>query len=353
MCLYMIKYNKTETTKEKEKEKEKKQIKMKFLFDLTSDSIINQYLDNTFIIFESKKTNIVYLIYSGDNKSINTYNINSFSNINTIKNAHDKEIINFRHHYYKEEKKDLVMSISFDNNIKIWDIINFYCIFNLKNINNNGGILSASFLIDNNNTFILTSNYNRLNSNEPLKIYKFNGTKIKNIKDSDETTYFVDTYKDKNQSKLYIIAGHNNYIKSYDYLNNQLYHKYYEYDNTMHWNALIYSHNGIVSLIDAGSEDNGIIRIWNFHSGLLLKKINIEKCAMGMSLWNEDYLFVGCIDSSIKIIDLKSGLLVNSYKEHKSWICTIKIIKHNKFDYCLISQSMKKDSIKLWKIYYI
>jgi len=150
--------------------KEKDIVHIKFLFDITSGSYNNQDLDNTFIIFQSKNSNILYLIYSSNNQAIISYNLNSFSIINKIKKAHNKDIINFRHHYNKEEKKDLVMSISFDYNIKIWDITQFNCIVNLNNININGGILSASFLIDNdyNVNPILLSNINYINKLENL-----------------------------------------------------------------------------------------------------------------------------------------------------------------------------------------
>ena len=39
----------------------------------------------------------------------------------------------------------------------------------------------------------------------------------------------------------------------------------------------------------------GIIRIWKFYNGELLKKINvINKGLYGICLWNNDNLFVGC-----------------------------------------------------------
>ena len=44
--------------------------------------------------------------------------------------------------------------------------------------------------------------------------------------------------------------------------------------------------------------NNGNIRIWNFHTGLLLKEINLhsicnyEECRV--YLWDNKFLFVGC-----------------------------------------------------------
>ena len=106
------------------------------------------------------------------------------------------------------------MSISKqDNNIRIWDIKSWECILNLTHINNNGYLLSACFLYENNQNYIITSNCNFENTSEPIKIYDFNGNKIKEINDSNEETYFVDTYYDDILSIKYIITGNNTYVK--------------------------------------------------------------------------------------------------------------------------------------------
>ena len=41
-----------------------------------------------------------------------------------IKNAHDRDIINFRHHLDIINKRDLIISISSDDNdLKLWDVV--------------------------------------------------------------------------------------------------------------------------------------------------------------------------------------------------------------------------------------
>ena len=54
---------------------------------------------------------------------------------------------------------------------------------------------------------------------------------------------------------------------------------------------------------------DGFLRIWNFHRGKLLYKIDTTvdnfKGIFGICLWNEKYLFIGCNNSEIKLIDLK------------------------------------------------
>ena len=324
----------------------KNSINLELSNNIAHDSLIDQFLDNTFIIFKSKDE-IMYLIYSSYNQSIISYNLNSFFIISYIRNAHNKAIINFRYYYYQEEKIDLIMSISFDNNIKIWNIIQWECIINLKNINNSGGILSGCFLHEENNLYIITS---CIYNSEQIKIYNLKGNKLKNINESNENTYFIDTFYDKRQLKLYIIGGHFNCIKSYDYSNNILYKKYYENNTNEHCSVIIFPSNDNILLIDSCCGKDGNIRIWNFHSANLIKKIFINSIPMGLSLLNEQYLFVGCMDKSIKLVDISEKFETKSFIGHKKWICTIKIIEHQKLGKCLISQGRRNDNIIIWKI---
>jgi len=321
-------------------------INLELFNTIAHDSLIDQFLDNTFITFKSKDK-ILYLVYSSYNQSIISYNLNSFSIISHIKNAHNKPIINFRYHYYQEENMDLIMSISFDNNIKIWNIIQWKCIINLKNINDSGGILSGCFLHDKNDLYIISS---CIYNSEQIKIYNLKGTKLKNIDESNENTYFIDTYYDKRQLKLYIIGGHFNCIKSYDYSNNKLYKKYYESYSNEHCSAIIFQNNDNILLIDSCCGKDKNIRIWNFHSAILIEKIFINTIPMGLCLLNEQYLFVGCMDKSIKLIDITEKLEIKYFLGHKTWICTIKIFGHQRLGKCLISQGRRNDNIIIWSI---
>jgi WD40 repeat protein len=68
-------------------------------------------------------------------------------------------ITNFRHYLDKNNKRDLIMSISSnDNNLKVWNVNIFQCLVNIRNINKNGFLNSACFLKDNNTIYVITSN---------------------------------------------------------------------------------------------------------------------------------------------------------------------------------------------------
>ena len=79
---------------------------------------------------------------------------------------------------------------------------------------------------DKNNNYIVTSHYHWGGQSEPIKIFDFNGVKIKEINDSKDKTLFIDTYYDKINCKIYIITGNKGFIKSYDYNDNKILHIY-------------------------------------------------------------------------------------------------------------------------------
>ena len=92
----------------------------------------------------------------------------------------------------------------------------------------------------------------------------------------------------------------------------------------------------IIKLIASCSD--GSIRIFNFHSGVLLNKINVSNQTLyGICLWNDNYLFVGCKDGLIKFLEIKKGLYVKSFFGHFEQVLTINKINHPKYGEFLIS----------------
>ena len=69
----------------------------------------------------------------------------------------------------------------------------------------------------------------------------------------------------------------------------------------------------------------------------------------GICLWEENYLFVGCRENPIKLVDLNNVKIIISLKGHYSNISTIKKINHPLYGKCLLSQGWLKDQIKIWK----
>ena len=324
---------------------------IKLLSDITNNSFSSINIDNTFTIFQSIK-DILYLVYSTINKSIISYNLNEQKIIKELKNYHNEYITNFRHYLDEINNRDLLISISQrDNNIRLWEVNNWECILNIPHANENGILYSACFLNDNNESYIISSNCDWDENSENIKVFDFNGNITKEINDSNEITFYINSFYDDLSLKHFIITGNWKYIISYNYNNNQLYHKYYDdnadEDNCSHFIVNININKKQIQLIE--SCDDGNIRIWDFHSAKLLNKIKINDGNLyGICLWNNNFLFVACNDKTIKLIDLKTGLIVKSLEGHNSDILTIKKAIHPKYRECLISQGLANDQIKIW-----
>ena len=115
-----------------------------------------------------------------------------------------------------------------------------------------------------------------------------------------------------------------------------------------HHSIIINNNKNIVKLIE--SSTGGYIRIWNFHSNLLLNKIKCYEKLYGICLWNDNYLFTGCSDKTVKLIDLENELIIKSLTTHDDIVITVKKIIHPKYGECLISQNWGKSKIKLWTL---
>ena len=138
------------------------------------------------------------------------------------------------------------------------------------------------------------------------------------------------------------------YIRSFNYKLNNIYKEYYEHNNNDgHISSIVFNNNKVVKLIE--SCDDGNIRIWDFHSGKLLKKIKVSsKLLYGICLWDYNHVFVGCEDKKIKLVDINEGLIVKELFGHNSDVLSLdKITIPNKGEY-LITQGTKKDQINIW-----
>ena len=321
-----------------------------YSINLVNNSYTCFWLSNTFCAFKSIN-DIFYIIYTNDKLSIISFDMIICKKINEIQNAHLKKITNLRYYLDKINTRDLLISISGqDNNLKLWDIEKFECILDMRNINSKGFLNSSILLIDNNKHYLVTSNddYEKIKT-ECIKIFDLKGNKIKDINDSNEVTYFIDIYYDEKSSINYIIACNRGNIISYNYKENKLYHEYYDFDNgdRGHFSAIIHKEKKLIKLIESSCDGN--IRIWNFHTSDLLDKIEISGDGLReICLWDENYLFVGCDDSKIFLIDIKGKKIIKELEGHDDKVLSIKKIDHPQYGICLISQGVD-GLIKLWK----
>ena len=227
---------------------------IKFLRNLTDDLNYSLLIDNIFLVFNSIE-NILQLIYFNQNNFIVSLDLINNQKISQIKNEQNKFVTNFRHYLDKRNKRDIIMATYFDNNIKLWDNKNWECIFELKNIYDKGYLFSACFIKEINDTYIVTSNYNFKDFPESIKVFDFNGNKIKEINNSREGTFFIDVYYDYNTSKNFIVTGNRKYIKSYLYEENKLYHIYYDNANFNHYSIVFNNNEQVIKMIESSDDD--------------------------------------------------------------------------------------------------
>ena len=321
--------------------------KLQFGYYLTDDSYSYNVNDNTFVIFKTLE-NYIYLVYATEAKTIQCQNVNTKKIIQILLDPHNNHYItNLRYNFDKNNNRELLLSASKEiNNIKIWDIKNWNCIVDLKNIYNSGNIRSACILNDENCNYIVVSNDDEFNL---IKINDFNNVKIKEFPKSEDISYFIDTYYDKKNSNYYVLSGNRHSVKSFNFKENKLYKKYYEQNSKSgHYSIVINIYDEITKLIE--SDTDGFIRIWDFHLSTLLNKIIVSKDTRlnGICLWNEKYLFVGSNDNSISLIDLSNIYEIKKLKAHQEKVCCIQKIIHPQYGECLISQGYKKDQIRIW-----
>ena len=116
----------------------------------------NLGLNSIFITFDSIN-DILTLIYVTKDYSIISYDIVQNKKLNIIKTP-QKDICNLKHCLDNKNKRDLILSQSSYNNIKIWNLNNYQCILNLKEMEiDYVSVSQVSFMNHKNNIYIVLS----------------------------------------------------------------------------------------------------------------------------------------------------------------------------------------------------
>ena len=291
------------------------------------------------------------LVYSTKSKSIECFDIVKNKFINSVFNAHSSMILIIRHYCPNYLNKDLILSSSNipDYTIKIWNIENWTFILNINKIYEKGNMLAICLHFDEyqKESYIFTSS-----DCGNIKMWDKDGQYIKTInKTENNETYFLDTYYDGDEFKYFLISGEMRCVKSYELNTHQLFRTYIDYNSSAeHLSAFVYKNMDITELVEC--EFYGFVRIWNFHSGNLIRKIEICKRIplVSMCLWNKEFLLISCVDGTIKLVDFKNYSFIKSFSGHNNEVCTIKKIIHPNYGECLISQGIANDQIKMWII---
>ena len=91
-----------------------------------------------------------------------------------------------------------------EQNIKLWNVNNWECLYNYSNINQNLKFLSANCLVDNNQYYIIK--YSNFDDTQ-YQVYDLKGNKIKDLTDTNGKIFFDTIFYDNNLSKNFLIFG--------------------------------------------------------------------------------------------------------------------------------------------------
>ena len=270
----------------------------------------NLGLCSTFITFKSINK-ILTLVYITDDYSIISYDIVKNKQLNIIKNP-QKDICNLQYCFDNKNKRDLVLSQSCYNNIKIWDINNYKCILNLKDLElNYVSISKVCFMNYKNNIYIILSSTSF--SDPTCKLFDLSGKLIKKI-DFDSNINYIITYKDNELSKFYILISTPNMIKSYNYDEGKIYHNYLNIQKSYIYNLIVVNKNRIWEPTHLFGNYGNYAIIWNFNTGEMLNNVYFNGNINNICLWNNQFLIA--IDENlnenkdiISLLDVSTGKL--------------------------------------------
>ena len=342
-----------------------------------------------------ESNNFIYKCYPEDDKD--NLIINNIKNSQEIKNEYNEIKSNLNHSEeeiqkdeknkndnFKEQSEDFkiedfnneqIISSHIDSNydLKMNDINEKKIDTKENNINksNNDSINSEKNEINNNdenqeNEINTNNNENNEDNMEkdhnPENNDNSNKSNNDNSKDMDnimenlyevkiDHIYYIDTYFDKKLKTSYIISCCSGFIKCFNYNTNTLYQIYFdkEGEKNIHGNDIVDDSNeNLVRLIETCND--GYVRIWDFHLGEMLNKIKIcDEGIKSICLWDENTIFVGCDDATIKMVNINTNEILHVLYGHKQRVCCLKIIEHEHFGKCIISKGWGGDFIKLWK----
>lgn len=289
-------------------------------------------IDDTLCLIYSKEENLIsYDLVK--NQVINSINKNNSSN-------------DIRHYLDNQFKRDLILnSFAFKNEIEVSNFKNWQVLLKLSHVNSGGLLFSSCFFNDNNNIYILTSN-NKVtysSKSECIKVFDMKKNKIKEIKNSNEDTFYIENYYDSKLEKNFIVTCNHGHINFYDFQSNSLFKQYKSDIPYQIINDFVVDDRGANKII-LGTSYSGI-KMWNFDTGELLKKtISHLENMYGLCLFNQNYLLAGTNtnyndpNSFIVLIDLSNEKIIkriNTKLIGQSITCIKAIdMKNGKFFIC-------------------
>ena len=217
----------------------------------------NSFVYDGICFFKSKQNEYIlsYIDSNSGNKSIIFYDINNNNETKRFNNAHEKGIHTIR--YYDYNLYDMILTTSYNDDIKLWNYNEGLNILTISKIfNEYSGVFSSVLLFDNNSLYIIC-----VGEKDYIKIYNSSGNFIKNIGNNDENRRYINIFEIN--EKKYIISGGTKGINVFNYPSFTNYNCFIEGNDIYYHNyAKIIKNNNAYYLIDVGSFNK--IKIWDY-----------------------------------------------------------------------------------------
>jgi WD40 repeat protein len=320
-------------------------INLVFRLDICDTAHKSNSIDSVFSAFKSLKGEM-YVVWGTPSYTIEVYDLKLEKIIKTLFGAHTSTIFSCRHYLDKKNKSDLVISSSYDRSVKLWSVKeNWANILTIPTAHSGYYIYSVCVLSDE----IELKNYIiSAAPNEYMKIWDFTGKCLKDFGVSNESTYFINSWYDTKNKKYYILNANSVDVKVYDFKTALLYKSYKGNPQTWHMSAIVNEVGNNTNLIE--SDGNGNVRIWNFHTGLLIMMISSGSSGInlrGICLWNDNFLFASGSDNNVRLYDIRKGIYLKAFPGHTTTVCALDKIIHPKYGECLISHALD-GKLKIW-----
>ena len=299
----------------------------------------NNYCYDCICFFISKNDEYVLGYIDSSYKTIIFYDINNNNEIKKLNNAHEKQIYTIKHYPY--DKYDIILSTSYNNDIKIWNFKEGLNILTISKIFESYNYVYSACIIFNENNF----NIFCTGENEYIKQYNSKGEFIKNI-GNKVTRFYIDS--SEIEEKKYLLVGGNKGIEVYNYPELTEYYTFIEgNDSNYHNYAKIIKINNTYNLIDTGGFNS--IKIWNFLNKSFITKINSNNTdgLGGFTIINNRYLLIGSRDKNIKEFDIEKQMMIKDINKHSNCVVGIKPVKDKNGNIFFVSYGYDKN-IYLW-----
>ena len=299
----------------------------------------NGYNYDCLCFFVSKNYEYVLGYTDCTYKSIIFYDINNNNDIKKVNNAHEKEICIIKHYPY--DKYDIILSTSYNNDIKIWNFNEGLNILTISKIYELYNYVYSSCIIFNEDNFIIFCT----GDSDYIKLFNSKGQFNKNI-GNKISSFYIDS--SEIEEKKYLIVGGYKGIEVYNYPGLTEYYTFIEgNDSSAHNYAKIIKINNTYNLIDTGAFNS--VKIWNFFNKSLITKItlNNNEGLGGFTIINNRYLLTGSFDKVIKEFDIEKQIMIKDINKHSDWVVGIKPAK-DKYGNMLFVSYSKDNNIYLW-----